>query len=213
MKLFLQLLQKNNRMPIVLLMCYGLGLLLWRAKITHSLYLFFLIWNLVLAVVPFGLSVYLKNKFNLVSKPTKWILCGLWLVFLPNAFYIITDFVHLIHSSEHLFYVDVLIISTGALLGFFFGFASLHTMEQLFVHQLKLVTPLLCLLCGYGVYVGRELRFNSWDVIVQPFRLFGHLAQKEIFIESAEFSIFFGAFLYLLYQLYKHFHHDKITIL
>jgi len=137
-----------------------------------------------LAVIPYAITSYLNSNINQIHSKLKiGILLLGWLLFLPNSFYIITDLVHVVRSTGTIFYLDLIIICSFAIGGFLLGILSIidfeNTFEKSIHHTIKpYLIPTLCLLCGFGIYLGRILRFNSWDIISNPFQL-----TESIFIE------------------------------
>ncbi len=137
-----------------------------------------LVWNLFLAWIPFVLAIgvlaayrHRLGRFELVA------LGGAWLLFLPNAPYVLTDFIHL--GDRHRLF-DTVVIGSFALTSLALGFASL-LLVQLVVTRAAgaalgwLVALTSLLLSGLGVYLGRVQRLNSWDLVERP-RLLGSLA-------------------------------------
>ncbi len=211
MKTVFQLIQLNQRVNYTLLAIsmYCFGLLIVRAKVTQSVYLFFLIWNLVLAVIPYLISSIVTLHSNKIKNWKIALIVLIWLLFLPNSFYIITDLVHVVKSSGNLFYYDLLLISSFAITGFFLGLSSLVQIEQV-VEKLNFKPKtiscslfLICFLNGFGIYIGRVLRFNSWDIISNPIDLFSTLFNEFFTKETFLFSLHFGMFIYLILLLYK----------
>lgn len=192
---------------------YALTLLLLRAKVTHSLFLFFLIWNLFLAIVPYGLSTYLLT-FTPTSHLKKFLFIFIWLAFIPNSFYIITDFVHLTHREATLFYYDLIIIAVHAFLGFIFGILSIQQMVSLKIFSTKIklqdrVLPLVCYLIGIGIYIGRELRYNSWDIIQKPFELLSDLTLELTQFKTIGFALSYGSLIYVTLLIVQQFNSNK----
>ena len=137
----------------------------------------FLIWNLFLAWVPYGISTWLvRRKASLWSWGS---LLGLlaWLLFLPNAPYLLTDLIHLHPRGNVPYWLDTSLLVTFAVAGWLVGLASLRSIHLRFwTHlpqwqQLGLISFVLAA-SSYGVYVGRFLRLNSWDVFTQPISTF-----------------------------------------
>lgn len=142
-----------------------------------NLYLSWLFWNLFLAVLPvfFAFGVQMIPKWNIVSI----FLSSLWILFLPNACYMVTDLIYLNSSSfigpdgsylQHLYaWIELFYIASGVFLAMVCGLFSTHLMTQKLQfktsisHMIWLM--IISLLCGYGVYIGRFLRLNSWDVL------------------------------------------------
>jgi len=212
MKLLLTLFNNDKKNNSVLLFCviYCCFLLLVRAKITNSIYLFFLVRNLILAAIPYLLIIYLKNY--LVRQQNKIytiILLSGWLLFLPNSFYIITDLIHITKSAETMRWLDLIIVSSFAIIGFIMGLLSLLKFENLIGRllspdKIQILIPLISFLCGIGIYLGRVQRYNSWDIISNPIKLtMGVLA----IVTSSElllFSFNFGLFIYIFHQICKY---------
>ena len=147
-------------------------LLMLRIKLTHSFFLIFLVWNLFLAIIPYAISLFLENKKN--TPKLSLIACSvIWLLFLPNAPYIFTDFIHLRISPNHLLWIDLIVITSFALTGFAFYFLSIIGMLKTFSRFLKnqhhtYILWILYLLSSFGVYLGRFLRYNSWEILQNP---------------------------------------------
>lgn len=204
----MSMLYRKERTTLFLLLSYSILLLLCRATLTESIYLFFLVWNIILGIIPLLISSYIHFTGELLSKTKLIILLLIWLVFLPNSFYIITDVVHLPKSSKHLFWLDATIILSCAITGFYAGFISINQISQ--VVQLKYAIKiqqwhlvLLAILSGFGIYIGRILRFNSWDIILQPTYLIETLFQQIIDLKPVLFSFHFGLFIYLTLYCFK----------
>lgn len=216
MKTILELYTRNKRLNHLLFLFsyYCLSLSFIRVKLTTSIYLLFLIWNLFLAIIPFLITTYLKtiNPFNVKIKNVLLIIT--WLLFLPNSFYIITDFVHLTLSKKYTFWYDLLLISSYSSLGFLLGILSLKDFEDYLLQKLSqkfslIIIFCITILCGFGIYLGRILRYNSWDILQNPMQLFSDLFEVFGTKESVAFSFLFGLFIYFFYQVSKYF---NITI-
>ncbi|QCE41846.1 DUF1361 domain-containing protein [Psychroserpens sp. NJDZ02] len=202
---------------LTLLSAFSVLLLLFRIKLTQSHYFLFLVWNLFLAGVPYLISSYLATlkQINTISLI---ILSGIWLLFLPNAPYIITDLFHLRYSSTDLIWLDTLIIVVFAITGLFLFFKSVLTMESIFKtyvekRMVSLSLPLLFILVGFGVYLGRFLRFNSWEIINKPYSIietiFNIVMQPKSHTSAWLFTLCFGLFLGVFYYVFKLLHETK----
>ncbi len=137
----------------------------------------FLIWNLFLAWIPYCCALLiapLHEKLN-----AKWVtsvLFFLWILFLPNAPYIITDFVHLKKDIGLPFWYDILVLSFFSGIGLLLGLLSMLKMEEFisrFIHpilsQIFIVSTIP--LIGFGIWIGRYQRWNSWDIFTRPHML------------------------------------------
>ena len=153
---------------------FGGALIGTRFYITgHITYLFF-VWNIFLAFVPYVLGKVIVHK-NLFEKHhiLALVFLGTWLLFLPNAFYIVTDLFHLKARHAIPLWYDLLLIFTFAWNGLLLGFISLTDLhfylQKLQGERLAWFHSLFTLvLCAFGVYLGRFLRWNSWDLIIKP---------------------------------------------
>ncbi len=135
----------------------------------------FLIWNLFLAWIPYLFSV--VNSAIHHVRPNWWwahlIPGGLWLLFLPNAFYIMTDLIHLTKRQSIPIWYDAGFLAILAWTGIFLAIVSLHTIRGIVESYTNVwigrVFVLIVLgLSGFGVYLGRFPRWNSWDVLSDP---------------------------------------------
>ena len=146
-----------------------------RTHETGDSYYRFLVWNLILAWVPLGFAVAAYSRARRRVDAATWVLLVLWLLFFPNAPYLLTDFIHLGEGPAPLWY-DALMLSAFAWTGLLLGFASLYLVQMVVrrafgerVAWLGVVIALV--LASIGVYLGRFIRFNSWDALLHPIRV------------------------------------------
>jgi uncharacterized membrane protein len=141
---------------------------------TGSGYYGFLLGNLFLACVPLFLSTVLRVTNRLRFHWTIMAaLGGLWLLFLPNAPYILTDILHLTRASEAPVWYDLALLVSCAGTGLLVGYLSLIDVQGIVAHRF---TPTVgwifaltsLVLSGFAMYLGRFLRWNSWDVLFTP---------------------------------------------
>jgi len=180
---------------------------------TGSGYYRFLVTNLVLACVPLGLSTALRiaNHWRL-----HWAIqlagFSLWLLFLPNAPYILTDILHLTRASEAPAWYDLALLLSCSGTGLLLGYLSLVDLQQIVARRFGAVYSWIfafvsLVLSGFAIYLGRFLRWNSWDVLLEPTRLLGLTAavlQPWAHVKGLAVTIIFGAILtlgYLTFQL------------
>lgn len=143
----------------------------------------FLNWNLILAIVPWLISRRLLNQKTKPSKISLVVMLFSWLLFFPNAPYILTDLFHLNSTSNMPIWFDLILILMFAWTGMLFGFISLWNMETLFKSRMKysritIWSSLLLFVCSFGIYLGRYLRWNSWDVIQNPMGIVGDVGER-----------------------------------
>jgi uncharacterized membrane protein len=138
----------------------------------------FMIWNLFLAWIPF-IMAFLTYRLHHTRNRWVFLIAGcalIWLLFLPNAPYMLTDLVHLRYRDDAMVWYDLLLLLWFAWTGFMLGFGSIYLMQEV-------VTDLLVVFAGwtfaigsigltsFGIYLGRFLRWNSWDVLRNPIAL------------------------------------------
>jgi uncharacterized membrane protein len=158
----------------------GFSMLLLAARIIITGYFTYLFmpWNLFLAFVPYAISHWLFNNIRVIENRWKLILVlSAWLLFVPNTFYILTDLFHLDEISSAPKWFDLLLLLSFAWNGLLFGIASLRKVEMILLAVSGRTFSLLIIfavmwLNAFGIYIGRFLRYNSWDVIAQPHSLF-----------------------------------------
>jgi uncharacterized membrane protein len=183
--------------------CVGLALM--RARFYGSGYPY-LVWNLTLAWIPLALAVLLVAAYLHHRHLHELLAIGVaWLLFLPNAPYVLTDFVHLDHRHR---LVDALVIGSFACTSLLLGFASL-VLVQLVVMRAAGPAVGWAVVAGslsaasVGIYLGRVHPLNSWDVLHRPellwrlarVRLDAPLANHELIA----FVVAFGGFLLVTY--------------
>jgi uncharacterized membrane protein len=150
---------------------FSMSLLLVRFFYASNFDYSFYGWNTFLAAIPYLVSTQLIHLKKMNSLAILMLL--IWLVFFPNAPYIITD---LFHYEERLpvpYWYDLVLVISSAWNGLILGIVSLMNVEKFLSRYWKPFWVTICefaslLLCSYGVFIGRFLRFNSWDVVTDP---------------------------------------------
>ncbi|MDX1921355.1 MAG: DUF1361 domain-containing protein [Candidatus Caenarcaniphilales bacterium] len=176
----------------------------------HGLYLF-LIWNLILAWVPLVLSTLLvsSKKFQETKNLAKYLPYLLWLIFYPNAPYVFTDFLHYAwHPTEGLLlWFDISMLFLFSLLGFLCAYVSLRQICSLLPKSLQKAFPYFILfLSSYGIYLGRFIRLNSWDLATNLPKVIITVLQSftEAFTYQFTFLVFiFIALVYFLLDIFS----------
>jgi uncharacterized membrane protein len=174
----------KNKTAILLgaLIAWCVTLVAFRVQRTSSDYFLFLIWNLFLACVPMVASrALLIVHGRRGSDRTQLGLVALWLLFLPNAPYILTDIVHLRSSTPLLYWFDAMMILSFAGTGLLIGYLSLFDVHEVVEQRFGQAAgwsaaAAALLLSGFGVYLGRVQRWNSWDIVTDPYNLFTNIA-------------------------------------
>ncbi|HEX8552336.1 MAG TPA: DUF1361 domain-containing protein [Abditibacteriaceae bacterium] len=151
------------------------ALIMLRVSKNPSALYTFLLWNLFLAALPlvFGAAFRAASGRKSVLQIVWFIL---WLLFFPNAPYILTDLLHLKDHTAAQVWLDLAVLMSCAGTGAVFGYYSLADVHAAIEERFgkSIGWTLACfvlLLCGYGIYVGRFLRFNSWNALLHPTHL------------------------------------------
>ncbi len=165
---------------VMSLICVSLSL--FRYIISDRMTFLFLNWNLFLAFIP-----WLVTTITIVKKKTTplyaLILILVWILFFPNSPYILTDLFHLRSRIGAPLWFDLIVILSYAWTGLIFGFVSLMDIESILRKKMSpyVVTALssfFLFLSAFGVYLGRYLRWNSWDIALNPFGLFNDIIDR-----------------------------------
>lgn len=165
--------------------------------------------NLLLAWVPFVFAQLLCSELDR-PKRRRWLLGGLfigWVLFFPNAAYIVTDLIHLKTRPSVPRWFDYILITAYAWTGLFLGYVSLRLLHAR-VQQWRgaragwaFVTGMLAA-GSLGIYVGRYFRWNSWDVLVRPWipvRDLARFSHPETLGEASAFCATFFLLSVLVY--------------
>lgn len=199
--------------PLAILTILSVSLFIFRSIIIGSTRFLFLNWNLLLAWVPIfmaWLASYNLSKYRWKSWQVLLPL-GIWLLFLPNSFYLITDFIHLQYSYEEYLVYDAVLLASFALSGLLLGLASLYLVHKQFARKFGrentwIMVQVVLLLSSFAIYLGRNLRWNSWDLILYPanilFDVFVRLSDILNYPGFAALTAMFYAFLSLIYAAF-----------
>jgi uncharacterized membrane protein len=192
---------------------FGFSLLLARIVYTGRLSFAFLVWNLFLAFVPYFLSYCITLRPKWIANKWKFAaVFTIWLLFIPNAFYMLTDLFHLYDSQAVPRWYDLLLIVSFAWNALLLGILSVRHMEKitgarwLYRYDWLFVYPVM-FLNALGIYIGRYLRFNTWDLISSPFQLLAdmmHMIWRPLLYKDGwGMIVCFSFFLNILYMTIK----------
>ncbi len=153
----------------------SIGLFGYGAWRNHSLDFDYLIWNLLLAWLPLLFAIRLLKvlEHKLWSSWEGLATSLLWLIFLPNSFYMISDFIHLQEVMRVDVLYDAVMFTSFIYTGVTLGFSSLYLIHlqlkrRLTARSASAWIALTLLICSAGIYIGRDLRWNSWDILTNP---------------------------------------------
>ena len=174
-----------------------------------------LVWNLLLAWIPLACAIHVYDASRLgAGRARLWSVGALWLVFFPNAPYIVTDFKWLRTWTGAPIWYDVVLVAAAAWCGLMLGFISLFLMQAVVRRAIGAARAWLFVLAvlavsSFGIYLGRFQRWNSWDVFTQPGRLahnvWPHLAQPQDHPKTVAVTALFTAFLAMTYLVFYSF--------
>jgi uncharacterized membrane protein len=191
---------------------FSVALYVCRVLYTGSLLFMFIPWNLFLAWLPFFFSSLLLKEKNKLGRVV-WF-C-LWLLFLPNAPYLITDLVHLEQRLPVPFYFDLVLLFSAAWNGLLLGLLSVKNIEEHLHRSFSLIKVKIILfgiffLSGFGIYLGRYDRYNSWHIVTQPFDLLNDIAlyilQPLQHIHTWAVTVLFAAAFWVMYETLRQLH-------
>ncbi|MEO7839546.1 MAG: DUF1361 domain-containing protein [Anaerolineales bacterium] len=180
-----------------------------RSEFSGTVHYAFLIWNLFLAWIPFIIA-YITY---IVSINRKWIYVIIpvaaffWLIFFPNAPYILTDFQHLAGTWDDVpVWYDVMLLIWFAFTGLLLGMVSLFLMQEIIRREFGrwvgwAFVALVTGLSSAGIYMGRFLRWNSWDILQNPAGLAIYTFERMLdpSLQAIGFTTLFAAFFLFLY--------------
>jgi uncharacterized membrane protein len=204
----------NIPKSIAILIALSVVLNILRVIIWGKFSFVYILWNIFLAIIPFVISSLLlginnQKKMNQIT----FVVAGIiWLLFLPNSPYIITDLIHIgeVRFAPDLF--DSFLVFSSAWAGLLLGMHSINHMEQILISKYSkkiasIVIIKVMILVSFGMYLGRFLRFNSWDIFASPNSFF--IAIKEIFTNKNDlkialsYTVLFFFFIFVSYYSWK----------
>lgn len=170
---------------------------LYRLYDMRSIGLTYLPWNLFLAWLPLGVMVILIRLLR-TRRWSDWLPIAVtivWVLFLPNSFYLVSDYIHLQNASNEVILYDAVMFTMFVFTGLLLGYASLYVFHT----ELRKRMPgtsawrviwLVVLLCSFAIYIGRDLRWNSWDILVSPAGLLFDISER--FLRVGEYGTMLG---------------------
>lgn len=162
-----------------------IGLLI-SARIIYSgsIRYIFISWNIFLGWIPYALSCFFESYRN-KEKWKQLILFASWLLFFPNALYIVTDLIHLEEGTNVPLWYDAVLLFASSFIGLIMAFVSLQKVEDFLRTKFSqrvivIIIPVILFMGSFGVYLGRFQRWNSWDVLHNPLELAMDIASRFI---------------------------------
>ncbi|MFZ1527131.1 MAG: DUF1361 domain-containing protein [Ferruginibacter sp.] len=167
----MKILSRFNRI-LALFLVFITAMVLVRIYFSGNIKYVSILWNIFLGWIPYALALAFPAA-HLKAGWKQFVLFGSWLIFFPNALYIVTDLIHLGDESNVPLWYDAILLFASSFIGIIMAFISLRKAER-FLRRLfgpkktALVIPAILFISSYGVYLGRFERWNSWDVITDP---------------------------------------------
>ena len=206
--------------PIIPILIFAVILNILRIIIWDKFSYLYLLWNILLAFVPYVISLLLtyfqkENKLN-----NFFLILGsfFWLLFIPNAHYLITDFIHLDEVKHAPLLYDAFLLFSSALVGLLFGLFSISHMENLIKKKFsqktsRIIMLILFVIIGFGIYLGRFLRFNSWDFFTNHMSIWSGLSLlfsgPGSVINVILYTLLFSSFVFVSYKSWKYLKTDN----
>jgi uncharacterized membrane protein len=209
--------QIYNRLvfAIILANLLSVFLVVNRVLFSDSYRYTFMLWNILLAIVPVLLAMWLVQRIRKHGwlRRGQIILTAVWLAFLPNSFYLITDFIHLQPTYEADILYDIALLASFMVNGLILGCVSLLLVHRELAKRLNpgwaasLIT-LILLGSSFAIYLGRYTRWNTWDLLLQPAgllfdvsdRFINPSAHPQTFGMTLLLFVFLAAFYFVLWE-------------
>ena len=195
--------------PLALSTLLGIAFLAGRFYMARHLTYAFLLWNVLLAWIPYLASLCVLVLYQRGRKRLWLVPAAVWLVFLPNAPYMVTDLLHLGERLPIPLWYDIGLLTTFALAGLCLAFASLRTIQTVIQQSVGAAAGWLCALAaiglsGFGIYLGRFLKFNSWDVLTQPDDVALVIARRMLYpqLQTYGVTLMFAAIVFVFYLVF-----------
>lgn len=209
---------RTSRLAAALGVSAALGMILLciRVLVAGNLDFWFLPWNLFLGYLPIVFAWFFAKRTQ-KTRLMEWqnlALAFLWLGFLPNSFYLITDYIHLRATGDISLLYDVVMMTAFVWSGLLAGFLSLYMMHKVALSKFRRrdahgLVAIVLLLCSFAIYLGRYLRWNTWDILVNPFGLVFDVSDRFInpsdhpqaFTTTLVFFVLLSSMYWSLYQI------------
>ncbi len=195
--------------------CVSLGLYVYGSLRSPDFTYSYLPINLILAWVPLLLSVWLVRLLPTHAWLSFWPLVAsfLWLGFLPNSFYMVSDYIHLREMSTADIVFNAVVFTSFIATALILGFSSLYLVHREFARRFNSfmaggLIMFILLLCSFAIFLGRDLRWNTWDVLLNPAgllfdvsdRFINPSAHPQTFLTTASFFVLLSTLYIVVWQ-------------
>jgi len=194
----------------------AIGLFALRYASTQTPRYSFLIWNLFLAYLPLLIAVGLRRQLRLkpLLSPLSAILFFAWLALLPNSFYLASDLIHLQDTGEIGKLFDATMFLAFIFSAYLSGFLAVYLLHGELIRRFgrsvgHSFVALTFLACGFAIYLGRYMRWNSWDIFINPMGVIfdvsepivNPVAYPESLLTTATFFLLLGTMYGVIWHL------------
>lgn len=209
---------KYERVVNALLVSNAVSVLLYCFRVVgaQEFRYWFLLWNLLLGWLAPLFAWWLVRRLP----KTPWLsmpniaLSLLWLGFLPNSFYLVSDLIHLHNTGQISLLYDAVMFTSFIFNGFVGGFLSLYLVHRELLKRLPkpnahMVVTGVIFLCSFAIYLGRTLRWNTWDALINPAGLLFDVsdglinpaAHPQSFVTTTTFFVLIGSMYMVIWQM------------
>lgn len=199
---------------LALFSVFAIGMEFFRIKLSGNKTYIFLIWNLFLAWIPlfFSYSMFQLHKIDKLGWLGILLFGGGWLLFYPNAAYLVTDLVHYKARPNIPWWFDQVLLCSFLLNGLLLSFTSMFIVFEIIKTRLNqwyswMMVLVVSFLSGFGIYLGRFERWNSWDLLTDFTGLFYDILDRVIdpFAHPRTYgvTILFGCFLFFGFIIFR----------
>lgn len=205
----------NIPKSILILSGFAVVLNILRVVFWGKISFVYILWNIFLAFVPYFISSFLVIllKEGKLKKIIAVVGIFLWLIFIPNAPYLVTDLIHLSTPRSIPIIYDIFLLFSSAAVGLMLFSHSLFQIEQFIKSRYSrrssiLLITIIMIMISFGVYVGRVLRFNSWDIFINHSSLVNNIwnivFQATKHVDVYIYTILTFSFLFSYYYSWKY---------
>jgi len=199
---------RNTALSIGLIATPAIALTLMRPILSETDSYIYMNWNLFLGILPLIFAAFHYKKVGGKMFSVLWFI--LWIGFLPNAPYMITDFIHIADvGPKSILWMDSIMLFGFAWVGMICWLQSVSLIYE--TVRAKSFIPIISLLTAIGLYLGRYIRFNTWDALTQPLEIVKTVL--DVFLNPLNHEPFllfiavFWIFLMVSYVGYSNLHH------
>lgn len=211
--------QRRLLYAIVLANGFSLALYVLRVAGTGSFRYWFMLWNLFLAWLPLLFAWLLSRslRHGRWASAKNLIYTVGWLLFLPNSFYLVSDLIHLQTTGEINILFDAVLFFSFIVNGYLAGLWSVYLVHRQLKRRQDEASSIALIiavffLCGFAIYLGRTLRWNTWDVLINPAGILfdasegiiNPLSHPQVLVTTGSFFLLINAIYWVGYHLIQY---------